>query len=86
MSFCSSATTLTAADKQKTETNSPQGSCYQTTVSFQGVECTGATGFKINGTAAMCTGSAVTLPAAVMGGYCFQFSASDPAYAALSFY
>jgi hypothetical protein len=64
----------------------PQGICYQTTFNI-GIECTGGTGFKINGTPETCNGAAITpLPAKVAGGYCFQFATTDPTYAGFSTY
>jgi hypothetical protein len=66
--------------------NMPAGACYETTVTFQGIECTGATGFEINGTPETCGGTAISLPAMVKGGYCFQFGTGDPTFAAFSFY
>jgi len=64
--------------------NMPAGACYSSTQTIQSAECTNSTAFTINGKIQTCNGAPVTLPAKVMGGYCFQFGTADPSYAAFS--
>jgi hypothetical protein len=82
--LCSNPTVLTS--QSATGSNQPAGACYSTTLSIQGADCTNSTGFKVNGAAVSCNGTSLPLPAKIMGGYCFQFSAADPSYAAFATY
>jgi hypothetical protein len=82
--FCSNPAVLTA--QAASGNNMTPGACYSTTASIQGAECTGATGFMVDGMLVKCTGAAIPLPAKIMGGYCFQFATTDPPYAGFSTY
>jgi hypothetical protein len=82
--LCSNPTALTA--QSATEMNTPAGACYSTTFSIQGATCTNATSFRVNGVAEPCTGTSLSLPAKIMGGYCFQFGTGDPTYSLVATY
>jgi hypothetical protein len=82
--LCANPTAVTTQDAL--ESNVPAGACYSTTFAIQGAECTNATAFKINGVSESCGGTALTLPAKVNGGYCFQFGSGDPSYAEFATY
>jgi hypothetical protein len=83
--ICTSPTVLTS--QSGGGMNMPAGACFSTTFTIQGAECTNSTGFTVNGKAVTsCGGTAITLPAKVNGGYCFQFGTSDPTYAAFTTY
>jgi hypothetical protein len=80
--LCSNTIALTATAANVA--NNPPGSCFSSTWPLTGYTCTNSANFKTNGQAVTCSGSILSLPAKVNGGYCFQFGATDPSYGALS--
>ncbi|KYF62115.1 peptidase [Sorangium cellulosum] len=61
--------------------------CFETTANLTGANCgnfaSGRT-FEVNGTAVTCNGGNITLPAKRNGGYCFEASAGNQAWAYFS--
>ncbi|CAN90920.1 putative exported peptidase / protease [Sorangium cellulosum So ce56] len=58
--------------------------CFETTASLSGANCgnfAGGRTFAVNGTTVTCNGGNITLPAKRNGGYCFQASAGNEAWA-----